>query len=101
MLRIERAPEFGIAPVEDAAVNQGHPIADDYLPFFSCKAVGDVLLEVAQSYPRCQTLVIYGHTHDGGEIQATETLRVGPGPAEYGYWKVVNQLANMRTREEL
>ncbi len=60
-----------------------HPSADDFLPFFACKAVGDVLLEVAQSHPGCQMLVLCGHTHGGGEVQVVENLRVVTGPAEY------------------
>jgi predicted transcriptional regulator of viral defense system len=33
---------------------------DDYLPSFSCKAVGDVLLEAAELHPGCQILVSVG-----------------------------------------
>ena len=73
-----------IPPFREAAWYQGRPSADDYLPFFSCKAVGDVLLEAAQSHPKCQILVLCGHTHGGGEIQVAENLRVVTGPAEYG-----------------
>jgi Icc protein len=72
-----------IPPFREAAWYQGRPSADDYLPFFSCKAVGDVLLDVARSYPKCQILVLCGHTHGGGEVQAAENLRVVTGPAEY------------------
>jgi len=36
-----------VPPCREAAWYQGRPSADDYLPFFSCKAVGDVLLEAA------------------------------------------------------
>ena len=64
---------------------QGRPSADDYLPFFACKAVGDMLLEAAQSHPGCQILVLCGHTHGGGEVQMAENLRVVTGPAEYGH----------------
>jgi len=46
--------------------------------------VGDVLLEVARSRPKCQILVLCGHTHGGGEVQVAENLRVMTGPAEYG-----------------
>jgi len=73
-----------IPPFREAAWYQGRPSADDYLPFFSCKAVGDVLVDVAMSCPKCQILVLCGHTHGGGEIQAAENLRVVTGPAEYG-----------------
>lgn len=55
-----------------------------YLPFFSRKAVGDVLLEVAGSHPKCDLLVLCGQTHGGGEVQVLENLRVLTGPAEYG-----------------
>jgi len=53
-------------------------------PFFSCKAVGDVRVEAARAHPKCQILVLCGHTHCGGEIQELENLRVVTGPAEYG-----------------
>jgi len=73
-----------VPPSREAAWYQGRPSADDYLPFFSCKAVGDVLVDVAQLHPNCQILVLCGHTHGGGEIQAAENLRVVTGQAEYG-----------------
>ena len=77
-----------VPPFREAAWYQGRPSADDYLPFFSCKAVGDVLVDVAQSHPKCQILVLCGHTHGGGEIQVAENLRVVTGPAEYGHPKI-------------
>jgi hypothetical protein len=49
----------------------GSPDADDCLPFFSCKAVGDMLLEVAQADPRRQFLVPRSQTHGGGEESGT------------------------------
>jgi len=58
--------------------------AENYLPFFSCKAVGDVLIEAAQSYPTCQILVLCGHTHVGGAVRVLANLQVLTGPAEYG-----------------
>jgi predicted MPP superfamily phosphohydrolase len=73
-----------IPPFREAAWYEGRPSAADFLPFFSCKAVGDVLVEVAKAHPRCQILVLCGHTHGGGEIQVLENLRVVTGPAEYG-----------------
>ena len=73
-----------VPPFREAAWHQGHPSGDDYLPYFSCKAVGDVLLAVAKSHPACQLLVLCGHTHGGGEVQVLENLRVVTGPAEYG-----------------
>lgn len=57
-----------VPPFREAAWHEGRPSDDDYLPFFSCKAMGDVLLEVAHSRPDCQILVLCGHTHGGGEV---------------------------------
>ena len=72
-----------VPPFREATWYQGRPSADDYLPFFSCKAVGDVLLDVAQSRSGCQILVLCGHTHGGGEVQVLENLRILTGPADY------------------
>ena len=41
-----------------------------------------------ESHPKCQILVLCGHTHGGGEIQMAENLRVLTGPAEYGHGSV-------------
>ncbi len=73
-----------IPPFREAAWYQDRPSADDFLPYFSCKAVGDVLLEAAQANPGCQILVLCGHTHGGGEFQPLPNLQVLTGPAEYG-----------------
>ena len=47
-----------------------------------------MLLEAAQSHPKCQILVFCGHTHGGGEVQVAENLRVVTGAAEYGQLEV-------------
>jgi 3',5'-cyclic-AMP phosphodiesterase len=73
-----------IPPFREASWCDGRPSTDDFLPFFACKAVGDVLLEAARLHPTCQILVLCGHTHGGGELQVLENLRVLTGPAEYG-----------------
>ena len=54
----------------------------------ACKAVGDVLLDVARSHPKCQILVVCGRTHGDGEVQVLENLRVVTGPAEYGHPRI-------------
>jgi 3',5'-cyclic-AMP phosphodiesterase len=73
-----------VPPFREATWYQGRPSSDDYLPYFSCKAMGDILIEVAQSHPNCKLLVLCGHTHDGGEVSVLENLQVLTGPAEYG-----------------
>lgn len=73
-----------VPPFREAAWYAGRPSNDRFLPFFSCKAVGDVLLEAARAHPVCQILVLCGHTHGGGDLQVLDNLRVVTGPAEYG-----------------
>ncbi len=82
-----------VPPFREAAWYRGRPSGDDYLPFFSCKAVGEVLLEAARSSPHCQLLVLCGHTHGGGEVQVRANLRVLTGPAEYGRPKIEQVLS--------
>ena len=82
-----------VPPFLEAAWHEGRTSGDDYLPFFSCKAMGDVLLEAAKSSPDCQILVLCGHTHGGGEVQMLDNLRVLTGPAEYGKPRIEQVLA--------
>jgi len=35
---------------------------DDWLPYFSSKIMGDVLMQVAQENPQVEFLVLCGHT---------------------------------------
>lgn len=60
------------------------PDDDDYLPHFTCKAVGDVLLKIADDYPDKQITVLCGHTHGSGETMMRPNLHVITSGAEYG-----------------
>lgn len=73
-------------PFQQACWHEGQSASDDnpYLPHFTCKAVGNVLLRIAQTYPDCQLTVLCGHTHGSGEYQALPNLHVITGGAEYG-----------------
>ncbi len=73
-----------VPPFREAAWYEGRPSDDDYLPHFSCKAIGDTLLGAARSYPQCKLLVLCGHTHGGGECSVLKNLHILTGPAEYG-----------------
>lgn len=73
-------------PFQEACWHNGHLPGDDdeYLPHFTCKAVGDVLHRLAPQYPDTQITVLCGHTHGHGEAQLYQNLRVLTGGAEYG-----------------
>jgi 3',5'-cyclic AMP phosphodiesterase CpdA len=73
-----------VPPFRKAAWYAGTQSDDNWLPYFACKAVGDVLLGVCAAHPRCELLVLCGHTHGVGETQIAENLRVLTGGARYG-----------------
>ncbi|HDL64214.1 MAG TPA: phosphoesterase [Proteobacteria bacterium] len=73
-----------VPPFRDAAWHDGNYCDSDWLPFFSCKAVGEILLEAMQDHPDKRMTVLCGHTHGGGESQILPNLSVLTGPACYG-----------------
>jgi Icc protein len=72
-----------VPPWREACWHEGAISADDWLPFFSCKAVGDALVEAMRGRDARMT-VLCGHTHGGGEAEIRPNLRCITGAAEYG-----------------
>lgn len=56
------------------------------LPFYTCKAIGDMLLEVMNENPSCQMTVLCGHTHETADVNILENLRVRVKDSGYGVW---------------
>jgi hypothetical protein len=73
-----------VPPFREACWYRGRISDVDWLPHFSCKAVGEVLAEVMAAHPECEMTVLCGHTHSPGEVQILPNLRVFTGGAEYG-----------------
>ncbi len=73
-----------VPPFAGAAWHEGRPSDDDWVPWFSCKAIGDALLDCAANYPEVNFLVVCGHTHGSGEYSPCSNLKVMTGGAEYG-----------------
>lgn len=73
-----------VPPFREACWHEGAPSGEDWLPFFACKATGDVLLAAASSHPQTRFTVLCGHTHSAGEVQVLANLRVLTGDACYG-----------------
>ena len=73
-----------VPPFREATWYDGRISDDNWLPHFSCKAAGDVMMKVMESNPQANLLVLCGHTHGGGEASPLENLRVLTGPARYG-----------------
>ncbi|MBI5516115.1 MAG: metallophosphoesterase [Deltaproteobacteria bacterium] len=89
---LERFPVVYVAthvpPFREACWYEGRISNDDWLPHFTCKAVGEVLLEGARASPGRQLQVLCGHTHGEGSAQPLPNLRVLTGGAEYGHPKL-------------
>ncbi len=81
-----------VPPFRESAWHRGTYSEDDWLPFFSCKAVGDVLRAAMLARPDRRMLVLCGHTHGSGETDVLPNLRVLTGGAEYGNPRVCRTL---------
>ena len=73
-----------VSPFIQSCWHDGRPSNSDWLPFFACKAVGDVLKDTMQEHPTKRMTVLCGHTHGGGSADILPNLVVHTGPAEYG-----------------
>lgn len=73
-----------VPPFREACWHEGRITHAEFLPHLSCKAVGDVLLEIMGAHPECHLTVLSGHTHGSGEVHILPNLKVITGGAEYG-----------------
>jgi predicted phosphohydrolase len=80
-----------IPPFREACWHDGKISDSEWLPHFTSKAMGDMLLAVMDAHPRRQLTVLCGHTHGAGEAQIRDNLRVLTGGAMYGI-PVVQQI---------
>jgi len=73
-----------VPPFKEACWHDGNISSDHWLPHFSCKVLGEALVECMRSYPDCEMTVLCGHTHSGGNAQTLPNLTVKTGGTEYG-----------------
>lgn len=62
-----------VPPWKEATWHEGKHSNDDWLPWFSCKAVGDCIEEVSAEFPGKKVVVLCGHCFD----DKTELLTAG------------------------
>ena len=85
-----------VPPLRGACWYNGRISDDEWAPHFTCKAVGDVLLEITPQYPQSDVTVLCGHTHSTGECHPLPNMRILTGGAEYGF-PAVNQVFQVET----
>ncbi len=73
-----------VPPFVESCWHEGRTSDVEWLADFTCKAVGDVLIEAAERWPHRQILVLCGHTHGSGQARIRPNLEVWTGGAEYG-----------------
>jgi predicted MPP superfamily phosphohydrolase len=73
-----------VPPFEQAAWHEGKPSDSNWLPFFACKAAGDVLKEAMMKHPEKRMTVLCGHTHGSGIAKILPNLITYTGAAHYG-----------------
>lgn len=74
-----------VPPLREACWYQGQISNDEWLPHFTCLALGQALLAVMREHPQRRLTVLCGHTHSSGECRPLENVRVITGGAEYGH----------------
>ncbi|MBU2501044.1 metallophosphoesterase [bacterium] len=74
-----------VPPFAEACWHQGRISDPDWLPHFTCKAVGVLLARTAAAYPECRFTVLCGHTHGEGTARLAPNLVVHTQGAEYGF----------------
>jgi Icc-related predicted phosphoesterase len=73
-----------VPPLREACWYQGQISNDEWLPHFTCLALGQALVEIMRERPDRKLTVLCGHTHSPGETWPLANLRILTGAAEYG-----------------
>lgn len=73
-----------VPPFREACWHEGRTSDDEWLPHFTCGALGEALLDIMRARPERRLTVLCGHTHSPGETQLLPNLTVLTGGAIYG-----------------
>ena len=73
-----------VPPFRESCWYEGKISDDNWLPHFSCKAMGDAILEVMDEHPECELEVLCGHTHGEAMTHPRPNIVVHTGGAIYG-----------------
>jgi Icc-related predicted phosphoesterase len=82
-----------VPPFREACWHEGGISDDEFLPHFTCKAVGDTLRATMLQNPQTDLTVLCGHTHGYGEVDILPNLHIKTGDAEYGQPKMQEMMA--------
>jgi predicted MPP superfamily phosphohydrolase len=74
-----------VPPFAEATWYRGAHSEPDWLPFFACKAAGDVLKKMMNNHLHKRMTVLCGHTHGSGVSRILPNLVVYTGAARYSH----------------
>jgi len=85
---VEQRPEkiivlTHVPPFKEACMHNGQVSDENWLPYFSSKVVGDVLMHAAENNSSIDFLILCGHTHSEASYQPLSNLTIKAGKAEY------------------
>jgi Icc-related predicted phosphoesterase len=86
-----------VPPWVEAAWHQYNFSEEGWAPWFTSKALGDALEEVAHEYTLTNFEVLCGHTHSSGELHVLPNLRCRTGAAVYGKPDIVDMICIKNT----
>ena|SRR3990167_3330999 len=73
-----------VPPFEEAHVHMGKRGDSSAMPWFTCKQLGDCLMNAASTYKDVSFVSLSGHTHGRAEVQMRDNLLVRVASADYG-----------------
>ena len=73
-----------VPPFMEACWHEGQISDKEWLPHFTCKAVGDEIRQISLKHNQKKIVVFCGHTHSSGKARILPNLRVLTQGAEYG-----------------
>lgn len=83
-----------VPPFREACWHEGKLPNGEWLPHFTCKAMGDAILRVMWDFPDRRLTVLCGHTHGAGVSQVAPNVVVKTGGAAYGA-PVINEVLEL------
>lgn len=72
-----------VPPFPECSWRKDRPSDGDWLPYFSSKATGDVIMTAAKKHKKIHFLVLCGHTHTAALVEFFGNLEIKAGGAQY------------------
>jgi len=73
-----------VPPLREACWYEGQLSNDQWAPHFTCRAMGEAILDIMRARPDRKLTVLCGHTHGSGEARPFANVEILTGGAAYG-----------------